>query len=107
LQVVKLTLDVNVWLHELRAIILFFLIILPPVSAEEHIAVQRETKARTLLLQSLPEDHMGDFHHLDDARDIWLAVKARFGGNEESKKMRKSMLKQEFQEFRVSEDCLI
>ncbi|GJV94935.1 hypothetical protein Tco_1546512 [Tanacetum coccineum] len=23
-----------------------------------------------------------DFHHLDDARDIWLAVKARFGGSE-------------------------
>ncbi|GJX47641.1 hypothetical protein Tco_0272831 [Tanacetum coccineum] len=43
-------------------------------------------------------------HHLDDARDIWLAVKARFGGNEESKNMRKSMLKQEFQEFRVSEN---
>ncbi|GJY70575.1 hypothetical protein Tco_0474278 [Tanacetum coccineum] len=43
------------------------------------------------------------FHHLDDARDIWLAVKARFGGNDESKKMRKSMLKQEFSEFRVSE----
>ncbi|GJR06556.1 putative ribonuclease H-like domain-containing protein [Tanacetum coccineum] len=47
---------------------------------------------------------MANFHHLDDARDIWLAVKARFGGNEESKKMRKSMLKHEFQEFRVSED---
>ncbi|GKF32667.1 hypothetical protein Tco_0102465 [Tanacetum coccineum] len=46
---------------------------------------------------------MADFHHLDDARDIWLTVKARFGGNDESKKMRKSMLKQEFSEFRVSE----
>nr|GFA75988.1 ribonuclease H-like domain-containing protein [Tanacetum cinerariifolium] len=34
---------------------------------------------------------MADFHHLDDAREIWLAVKARFGGNEESKKMRKTM----------------
>nr|GEY55688.1 hypothetical protein [Tanacetum cinerariifolium] len=31
------------------------------------------------------------------------AVKARFGGNAESKKMRKSMLKQEFLEFRISE----
>ncbi|GJZ33096.1 hypothetical protein Tco_0578532, partial [Tanacetum coccineum] len=62
-----------------------------------------ETKVKTILLQSLPEDHMADFHHLDDARDIWLAVKARFGGNDESKKMRKSMLKQEFSEFRVSE----
>nr|GEV07350.1 putative ribonuclease H-like domain-containing protein [Tanacetum cinerariifolium] len=64
----------------------------------------KETKARTLLLQSLPEDHMADFHHLDDARKIWLAVKARFGGNEESKKIRKTMLKQEFSEFRVSEE---
>ncbi|GJS79816.1 hypothetical protein Tco_0729697 [Tanacetum coccineum] len=44
--------------------------------------------------KSLPKDHMADFHHLDDARDIWLAVKAMFGGNDESKKMRKSMLKQ-------------
>ncbi|GJU30896.1 putative ribonuclease H-like domain-containing protein [Tanacetum coccineum] len=79
------------------------IMILPPVSVEEHIAVQRETKARTILLQSLPEDHMADFHHLDDARDIWLAVKARFGGNEESKKMRKSMLKQEFSDFKVTE----
>nr|GEU48124.1 ribonuclease H-like domain-containing protein [Tanacetum cinerariifolium] len=47
---------------------------------------------------------MADFHHLDDAREIWLAVKARFGGNEESKKMRKTMLKQEFSEFCVSEE---
>nr|GEX72595.1 xylulose kinase-1 [Tanacetum cinerariifolium] len=53
------------------------IIILPHVSFEEHVAVQRETKARTLLLQSLPEDHMVDFHHLDDAREIWLAVNAR------------------------------
>nr|GEX14000.1 hypothetical protein [Tanacetum cinerariifolium] len=45
---------------------------------------------------------MADFHHLDDAREIWLAVKARFSGNEESKKMRKTMLKQEFSEFSVS-----
>ncbi|GKE66289.1 hypothetical protein Tco_1520450, partial [Tanacetum coccineum] len=66
----------------------------------KHIVVQREIKARTILLQSLLEDHMADFYHLDDARDIWLAVKARFGGNDESNKMRKSMLKQEFSEFR-------
>lgn len=58
-------------------------IILPPVTAQEHIFVQRESKSRTRLLQSLTEEHMDDFHHLDDTRDIWLAVKARFGGNEE------------------------
>ncbi|GKC66066.1 putative ribonuclease H-like domain-containing protein, partial [Tanacetum coccineum] len=78
-------------------------IILPPTTADEHIAVQRESKARTTLLQSIPDDHVADFHYMDDARDIWNAVKARFGGNAESKKMRKSMLKQEFSEFRISE----
>nr|GEW30120.1 xylulose kinase-1 [Tanacetum cinerariifolium] len=50
-------------------------------------------KKRTLLLHSLPEEHVADFHHLDDDREIWLAVKARFGGNAESKKMRKTMHK--------------
>nr|GEV01008.1 hypothetical protein [Tanacetum cinerariifolium] len=39
-----------------------------------------------------------------DAREIWMAVKARFGGNKESKKMRKTMLKQEFSEFSVFEE---
>ncbi|GJY54418.1 hypothetical protein Tco_0446082 [Tanacetum coccineum] len=72
------------------------------MTADEHIAVQRESKARTTLLQSIPDDHVADFHYMDDARDIWNAVKARFGGNAESKKMRKSMLKQEFLEFRIS-----
>nr|GEV95877.1 hypothetical protein [Tanacetum cinerariifolium] len=32
-------------------------IIRPPTTAEEHIAVQRESKARTTLLQSIPDDH--------------------------------------------------
>ncbi|GJZ16454.1 hypothetical protein Tco_0552131 [Tanacetum coccineum] len=40
------------------------IMILPPVTMEEQIAVQREIKARTILLQSLPEDHMADFHQL-------------------------------------------
>nr|GEV50297.1 putative ribonuclease H-like domain-containing protein [Tanacetum cinerariifolium] len=78
-------------------------IILPPTTAEEHITVQRESKARTTLLQSIPDDHVADFHYMDDTRDIWNVIKARFGGNAESKKIRKSMLKQEFSEFRIGE----
>ncbi|GJS74124.1 hypothetical protein Tco_0706965, partial [Tanacetum coccineum] len=65
--------------------------------------VIRETKASTTLLSALPDDHIGDFYHLDDAKEIWLAIKARFGGNEESKKMQKSFLKQEFEEFKITE----
>nr|GEX32415.1 putative ribonuclease H-like domain-containing protein [Tanacetum cinerariifolium] len=76
-------------------------IILPPTTADEHIVVQRESKARTTLLQSIPDDHVADFHYMDDARDIWNAVKARFSKNAESKKIRKYMLKQEFSEFRI------
>nr|GEV31403.1 ribonuclease H-like domain-containing protein [Tanacetum cinerariifolium] len=64
---------------------------------------KRESKARTTLLQSIPDDHVADFYYMDDAREIWNAVKAKFGGNAESKKMRKSMLKQEFLEFRTGD----
>ncbi|GKA55914.1 hypothetical protein Tco_0754986 [Tanacetum coccineum] len=35
---------------------------------------KRESKARTTLLQSIPDDHVADFHYMDDARDIWNAV---------------------------------
>nr|GEW18964.1 putative ribonuclease H-like domain-containing protein [Tanacetum cinerariifolium] len=52
-------------------------IILPLTTTEEHIAIQRESKARTTLLQSIPDDHVTDFHYMDDAKDIWNAVKAR------------------------------
>nr|GEX68944.1 reverse transcriptase domain-containing protein [Tanacetum cinerariifolium] len=36
--------------------------------------------------ESIPDDHVADFYYMDDVRDIWNAVKARFGGNAESKK---------------------
>nr|GEU48632.1 xylulose kinase-1 [Tanacetum cinerariifolium] len=75
------------------------LIFLPPATVEEHLAVQRESKARTTLLQSIPDDHIADFHYMDDARDIWNAVKARFGENVKSKKMRKSILNLENQRW--------
>nr|GFA98549.1 hypothetical protein [Tanacetum cinerariifolium] len=52
-------------------------IILLLMTVDEHIVVQRESKARTTLRQSIPDDHVADFHYMDDARDIWNAVKAR------------------------------
>nr|GEZ55061.1 hypothetical protein [Tanacetum cinerariifolium] len=33
-------------------------IILPPTTVDEHIVVQRESKTRTILLQSIPDDHV-------------------------------------------------
>ncbi|GJZ06420.1 putative ribonuclease H-like domain-containing protein [Tanacetum coccineum] len=68
-----------------------------------NIVDQRNQWQDFLVFSLSPRYHVADFHYMDDARDIWNAVKARFGGNAESKKMRKSMLKQEFLEFRISE----
>ncbi|GJY00424.1 hypothetical protein Tco_0357442 [Tanacetum coccineum] len=36
-----------------------------------------------------------------DARSLWKAIKARFRGNEASKKMQKDLLKQQFETFTI------
>nr|GFC96672.1 xylulose kinase-1 [Tanacetum cinerariifolium] len=51
---------------------------------------------------ALPEDHLAKFHKMDDAKEMWEAIKSRFGGNDESKKMQKYLLKQQFEGFSVS-----
>ncbi|GKB01757.1 ribonuclease H-like domain-containing protein [Tanacetum coccineum] len=76
--------------------------VLPPRTAEEIFARERERKARTTLLMALPEDHLAKFHKMTDAKEMWDAIKSRFGGNDESKKMQKYILKQQFEGFSVS-----
>ncbi|GJY53646.1 ribonuclease H-like domain-containing protein [Tanacetum coccineum] len=39
---------------------------------------------------------------MTDAKEMWEAIKSRFGGNDESKKMQKYILKQQFKGFSVS-----
>ncbi|GJT89959.1 putative ribonuclease H-like domain-containing protein [Tanacetum coccineum] len=68
--------------------------VLPPRTAEEIVARERERKARTTLLMALPEDHLAKFHKMTDAKEMWDAIKSRFGGNDESKKMFQSLLSQ-------------
>ncbi|GKD14276.1 hypothetical protein Tco_1198683 [Tanacetum coccineum] len=76
--------------------------IFPPKTGEEIMARERERKARTTLLMAIPEDHLAKFHKMTDAKEIWNAIKSRFGGNDESKKMQKYILKQQFEGFTVS-----
>ncbi|GJY41941.1 putative ribonuclease H-like domain-containing protein [Tanacetum coccineum] len=38
-----------------------------------------------------------------DAKTLWAAIKSRFGGNVESKKMQKNVLKQQFENFSISD----
>nr|GEY47863.1 hypothetical protein [Tanacetum cinerariifolium] len=67
--------------------------VLPPKTVEEVVARERERKARTTLLMALPEDHLAKFHKMADAKEMWEAIKSRFGSNDESKKMQKYLLK--------------
>ncbi|GJU19954.1 hypothetical protein Tco_1153296 [Tanacetum coccineum] len=76
--------------------------VLPPKTAEEILARERERKARTTLLMALPEDHLAKFYKMTDAKEMWDAIKSRFCGNDESKKMQKYILKQQFEGFSVS-----
>ncbi|GJR32822.1 ribonuclease H-like domain-containing protein [Tanacetum coccineum] len=76
--------------------------ILPPVSAAEIHAVEKERKARTILLMAIPKEHLRRFHGMDDAKEIWEAIRTRFGGNANSKKMQKAVLKQQFEAFTIS-----
>ncbi|GKC07598.1 ribonuclease H-like domain-containing protein [Tanacetum coccineum] len=68
--------------------------VLPPKTAKEILARERERKARTTLLMSIPEEHLAKFYKMTDAKEMWEAIKSRFGGNVESKKMQKYILKQ-------------
>ncbi|GJR19293.1 ribonuclease H-like domain-containing protein [Tanacetum coccineum] len=76
--------------------------VLPPRIAEEILARERERKARTTLLMALPKDHLAKFHKMTDAKEMWEAIKSRFIGNDESKKMQKYILKQQFEGFSIS-----
>ncbi|GJS68732.1 ribonuclease H-like domain-containing protein [Tanacetum coccineum] len=51
---------------------------------------------------ALLEDHLAKFHKMTDAKEMWDAIKSKFGGNDESKKMHKYILKQQFEGFSVS-----
>nr|GEX04922.1 hypothetical protein [Tanacetum cinerariifolium] len=48
--------------------------VLPPKTAEEVVARERERKARTTLLMALPEDHFAKFHKMVDAKDMFQTL---------------------------------
>ncbi|GKA38358.1 hypothetical protein Tco_0730909 [Tanacetum coccineum] len=76
--------------------------ILPSVTAAEIQAVEKERKAKNILLMAIPKEHMRRFHGMDDAKEIWEAIRTRFGGNANSKKMQKAVFKQQFKAFTIS-----
>ncbi|GJS64018.1 hypothetical protein Tco_0678582 [Tanacetum coccineum] len=76
--------------------------LIPPKTAEQKLARKNELKAKSTLLLAIPDEHLLKFHGIKDAKTLWEAIKARFGGNKESKKMQKTILKQQYENFAAS-----
>nr|GEX03117.1 hypothetical protein [Tanacetum cinerariifolium] len=51
---------------------------------------------------AIPDEHLLKFHACKDAKSLWEAIKNRFKGNKESKKMQKTILKQNYENFDAS-----
>ncbi|GJS10012.1 hypothetical protein Tco_0366808 [Tanacetum coccineum] len=64
-----------------------------PSTTEEKICKKNDVKARSLLLMALPNEHQLTFNQYADAQSMFIAIKARFGGNDATKKTQKALLK--------------
>nr|GEY56761.1 putative ribonuclease H-like domain-containing protein [Tanacetum cinerariifolium] len=63
----------------------------PLVTAQQILARTRERKPKSTLLMAIPAEHLARFYRIKDAKTLWAAIKTRFGGNAESKKMQKNV----------------
>ncbi|GKC26383.1 ribonuclease H-like domain-containing protein [Tanacetum coccineum] len=75
----------------------------PPKTAQALLQRQRERKAKSILLLAILDEYQLRFHGIKDAKTLWATIKSIFGGNVESKKMQKNVLKQQFENFYVSD----
>nr|GEZ20226.1 hypothetical protein [Tanacetum cinerariifolium] len=65
-----------------------------PTTAKQKLARKNELKARGTLLMALPDKHQLKFNSHKDAKILMEAIEKRFGGNTETKKVQKTLLKQ-------------
>ncbi|GJV70664.1 putative ribonuclease H-like domain-containing protein [Tanacetum coccineum] len=71
----------------------------PPSTLEQKLARKNELKARGTLLMALPNEHQLKFNTYKSAKTLMEAIEKRFGGNKESKKVQKTLLKQQYENF--------
>ncbi|GJW07514.1 ribonuclease H-like domain-containing protein [Tanacetum coccineum] len=71
----------------------------PPTTAEQKLARKNELKARGNLLMALPNEHQLKFNIYKSAKTLMEAIEKRFGGNKESKKVQKTLLKLKYENF--------
>ncbi|GJX67768.1 ribonuclease H-like domain-containing protein [Tanacetum coccineum] len=80
---------------------------IPPKTTEQKLARMNELKAKSTLLLAIPDENLLKFHGIKDAKTLWEAIKTTFRGKKESKKMQKTILKQQYENFATpkSEDA--
>ncbi|GJS40025.1 ribonuclease H-like domain-containing protein [Tanacetum coccineum] len=73
----------------------------PPVpkTVKQLAAKRNQERVKSILLLAIPDEYLLKFHNVPDAKSLWEVIKSRFGGNEESKKMQKNVLKHQFENF--------
>ncbi|GKB09321.1 ribonuclease H-like domain-containing protein, partial [Tanacetum coccineum] len=70
-----------------------------PATAEEKQDRRNEIKSRGTLLMALPNKDQLKFHSYKDAKLLMDAIEKRYGGNKESKKVQRTLLKQQYKNF--------
>nr|GEU58560.1 putative ribonuclease H-like domain-containing protein [Tanacetum cinerariifolium] len=73
-----------------------------PTTTEEKQDKRNEIKARGTLLMALPNKDQLKFHSYQDAKILMEAIEKRYGGNKESKKVQRTLLKQQYENFAAS-----
>ncbi|GJU66215.1 hypothetical protein Tco_1252474, partial [Tanacetum coccineum] len=75
---------------------------IPPKTAEQKLARKNELKAKSTLMLAILDEHLLKFHACKDVKVPYGKLSNRFRGNKESKKMQKTILKQNYENFATS-----
>nr|GFA72803.1 hypothetical protein [Tanacetum cinerariifolium] len=70
-----------------------------PTTIEHKLTRKNELKARGTLLMALPDKYQLKFNSHKDAKTLMEAIEKRFGGNTVTKKVQKTLLKQQYNNF--------
>nr|GFD42462.1 hypothetical protein [Tanacetum cinerariifolium] len=70
-----------------------------PITAEQNLARKNELKVHGTLPMALTNKHQLKFNSHKDAKTLIEAIEKQFGRNTKTKKVQKTLLKQQFENF--------
>ncbi|KAL6558304.1 hypothetical protein OROMI_018654 [Orobanche minor] len=67
-----------------------------PVTNDAKLKMKNDNKARSVLLMALPYEHQITFDQYADAKSMFIAIEAQFGGDAGTRRTKKTLLKQSY-----------